>query len=136
VWAPVAGLLLVLLDIGVPSAIRHGLMLLGSATGGVAMFASGIVLYSRRIALSVPVAIGVVARNIAIPAGVWLLTRLLGWPAPTVREVVLTLAIPTAAMAVILAVQYHKAEQEMASMLFFSTIFSAVTMGGFILATG
>lgn len=135
VWAPVAGLLLVLLDIGVPSVIRHGLMLLGSATGGVAMFASGIVLYSRRVALSVPVAIGVVARNIAIPAGLWLLTRLLGWPVPTVREAVLTLAIPTAAIAVILAVQYHKAEQEIASMLFFSTIFSAVTVGGFIWVT-
>jgi predicted permease len=31
-----------------------------------------------------------------------------------------------------LAVQYQMAEQEMASILFFSTIFSVITMGGFI----
>ena len=99
------------------------------------MFASDIVLYSRRVGLSVPVAIGVVARSIAIPAGLRLLTHLLGWPTPMVREAVLTLAIPTTAIAVILAVQYHKAEQQMASRLFFSTIFSVVTVGGFIWAT-
>ena len=98
------------------------------------MFASDIVLYSRRVGLSVPVAIGVVARSIAI-AGLRLLTHLLGWPTPMVREAVLTLAIPTTAIAVILAVQYLKAEQQMASRLFFSTIFSVVTVGGFIWAT-
>ena len=40
--------------------------------------------------------------------------------------------LPAAAIAMILAVQDQKAEQEMASILFFSTIFSAVTIGGFI----
>jgi malonate transporter len=48
------------------------------------------------------------------------------------REAVL--AIPTASIPVILAVQYQVAEQEMA-ILFFSTIFSIVTMGGFIWLT-
>lgn len=60
--------------------------------------------------------------------------HLLGWPAAAVREAVLTVAIPTAATVVIRAVQYHKAEQETASMLFFSTVFPAVTIGGFIWA--
>ena len=47
----------------------------------------------------------------------------------------LTLAIPTASIPVILAVQYKVAEQEMAAILFFSTIFSIVTMAGFIWLT-
>jgi malonate transporter and related proteins len=51
------------------------------------------------------------------------------------REAVLTLAISTASIPVILAVQYQMAEQEMASILFFSTIFSVITMGGFIWVT-
>jgi malonate transporter and related proteins len=53
----------------------------------------------------------------------------------TTREIVLSIAIPTASICVILAVQYKVAEQEMASTLFFSTIFSVVTMGAFMWLT-
>ncbi len=60
---------------------------------------------------------------------------LLGSPADLTRESVLTLAIPTASIAVILAVQYQTAEQEMASTLFFSTLLSVFTMGMFIWLT-
>ena len=63
------------------------------------------------------------------------LVRLPGWPADVSREAVLTLAIPTSSIPVILAVQYQTAEQEMASTLFFSTVFSVLTMGGFIWLT-
>jgi malonate transporter and related proteins len=76
-----------------------------------------------------------IARNLVIPGALWGLTRLLSWPADVAREAVLTLTIPTAAIPVILAVQYQTAEQEMASTLFFSTIFSVLTMGGFIWLT-
>ncbi len=41
----------------------------------------------------------------------------------------------TGSIPVILAVQYEVAEQEMASILFFSTIFSIATMGVFIWLT-
>jgi malonate transporter and related proteins len=61
---------------------------------------------------------------------------LLGMETEITREAVLTMAIPTVSIAVILAVQYQKAEQEMASILFYSTIFSVVTIGGFIWLTG
>lgn len=47
-----------------------------------------------------------------------------------------TLAIPTASIAVIFAVEYKTGEQEMASTLFWSTILSVITMGGFIWFTG
>jgi malonate transporter and related proteins len=55
-----------------------------------------------------------------------------GMDAEITREAVVTLAIPRASIAVILAVQYQTAEQDMASILAFSTIFSIITMGGFI----
>ena len=110
-------------------------MLLGAATGGVALFASGIVLFSRRVVLSPAVALSVIARNLIIPGAVWGLMRLLHWPADLSREAVLTLAIPTSSIPVILAVQYGAAEQEMASTLFFSTVLSVLTMGGFIWLT-
>jgi malonate transporter and related proteins len=135
VWAPVAALALVLLNVQFPKAIRNALMLLGGATGGVALFASGIVLFSRRVVLNRTVAVSVLARNIVVPAAMLALVRLPGWPADVSREAVLTLAIPTSSIPVILAVQYQTAEQEMASTLFFSTVLSVLTMAGFIWLT-
>jgi predicted permease len=135
VWAPILALVLVLFNLHFSPSVQDSLLLLGRATGGVALFASGIVLFSRRVAVNFTVGVSVVARNIVIPAVMWGLALLLGMTADITREVVLTLAIPTASIAVILAVQYRTAEQEMASTLFFSTIFSVVTMGGFIWLT-
>ena len=51
------------------------------------------------------------------------------------REALLTMAAPTASIAVIFAVQYHMAAREMASALFFSTILSLATMAAFIWLT-
>jgi len=61
---------------------------------------------------------------------------LLGIEPKTADVAVLTLAIPSAVICVILAVQFHAAEQEMASTLFFSTMLSLPTMGLFIWLLG
>jgi malonate transporter and related proteins len=99
------------------------------------LFASGIVLFSRRVTISLPTGISVLIRNIIVPAAAWALLLAARVAPETTREAVLTLAMPTASLGVILAVQYETAEQEMASTLFFSTILSVVTMGAFIWLT-
>jgi malonate transporter and related proteins len=135
VWAPLLALVLILFNLHFPESIEASLGLLGGATGGVALFASGIVLYSFRVAFNLTVGIAVIARNIVIPAVIWALMLVLHMDTEITKEAVVTLAIPTASIAVILAVQYQIAEQEMASILFFSTISSIITMGGFIWLT-
>jgi malonate transporter len=45
-------------------------------------------------------------------------------------------AVPVPSACIILAVQYHAAEQEMASTLFFSTLLSVLTTGAFIWLVG
>ena len=135
VWAPLLALALILCNLHFPKSLEDSLELLGSATGGVALFASGIVVYSFRVAFNLTVGVAAIARNIVIPAAIWGLMLLLHTEKEIMREAVLTLAIPTASIPVILAVQYQVAEQEMAAILFFSTIFSIVTMGGFIWLT-
>jgi predicted permease len=45
----------------------------------------------------------------------------------------MAISIPTGAIGTILASQYHKAEQEMASSLFLSTVLSVFTMGFIII---
>ncbi|WP_109366804.1 AEC family transporter [Ochrobactrum soli] len=135
VWAPLLALMLVIFNLHFPASVEDSLTLLGRATGGVALFASGIVLFSRKVALNLAVILSVAGRNIVIPAAIWAIMLFTGISSDVTREVVLTLAIPTASIAVILAVQYQTAEQEMASTLFFSTILSVITMGGFIWLT-
>jgi malonate transporter and related proteins len=135
VWAPLLALVMILFNLHFPASIEESLQLLGNATGGVALFASGIVLFSFHVAFNRTVGASVVGRNVAIPAAIWGLMLFIGLDREITREAVLTLAIPTASIAVILAVQYKAAEQEMASILFFSTILSVITMGGFIWLT-
>jgi malonate transporter len=52
VWAPVLALIIVLTGFRMPQLIVHSLSLLGQASGGVALFACGIVLASGKIKLN------------------------------------------------------------------------------------
>lgn len=136
VWAPLVAFVIMLAGIPIPKPLQQSMNLLGHATGGVALFASGIILYSRQVSFSLPVAINTVSRNLIVPGAVWGLVTLLGVPPEAGREAVLTMAIPAAVICVILAVQFRVAEQEMASTLFFSNVFSLATMGLFIWLMG
>jgi hypothetical protein len=67
VWAPLGALVLILAGVTVSPVIDDSLKLLGSATGGVALFASGIVLYAQRVTLSRDVIAIVASRNVVVP---------------------------------------------------------------------
>ena len=135
VWAPVLGIVLAFLRVPVPVVIRESLELLGRATGGVALFSAGVILYARRVKFSVPIAVSVLTRTVVIPGAMLLLFLWLGMPARIISEAVLTLAIPSASICIIFAVEFRAAEQEMASTLFFSNIVSLGTMSAFIWLT-
>ncbi|MBB2199147.1 permease [Gluconacetobacter sp. 1c LMG 22058] len=135
VWAPLSALVLVLCGLTMPRALRGSLTLLGQSTGGVALFASGIILFSRRVMCDGQVVRATLAKNILVPAITWGTALVLGLSPALTQESVVTMAIPTASIAVMLAVQYQVAEREMASILFFTTILSVLTMGGFIWLT-
>jgi malonate transporter len=136
VWGPVIGFIIMVVGVPIPMALRQSMALLGHATAGVALFASGVILFSRRVTFNLPVAITTLARNILVPLAVWGMVVLLGIEPKIADVAVLTLAIPSAVICVILAVQFHAAEQEMASTLFFSTMLSLPTMGLFIWLLG
>lgn len=136
VWAPFAALVLVLVGVALPKPVTQALALLGSTTGGVALFASGVVLFAHKVAVNWSVAIVVIARNVIVPGILLLLLGLIGLNAAGIQQSVITMAIPTASVAVILAVQYKTAEKLMASTLFWSTILSVGTMAVFIALTG
>lgn len=136
VWAPIAAFVLLLIGLDMPTWLKGSFTTLGQATGGVALFAVGAVLYAQRVGISVPIVVNVVAKNLLVPGLVLLAMILFGVSGDERALTTITLAIPTASIPVIFAVQYRVAVKEMASTLFFSTVASVATMAGFIWLTG
>jgi hypothetical protein len=135
VWAPVLAFALVLCDVKIPAILGHGLSLLSHASSGVALFASGIMLAAYKIKIDWIVSLLALLKNVVQPALVLGGLLWLGYGSPVVREAVLTTAIPTMPIVIVLAVQYHVAESRASSALFLSVVGSILTMGVFIAVT-
>ena len=135
VWAPVLGFVFVLAGLRIPQIIVHSLSMLGQASGGVALFASGIVLAAAPIKVSGRVLLSVFLKIILQPALVLVALRWLGYRNPIVNEAVLTTAIPCMPIVIMFALKYHVAESEAASAVLLSVIGSVITMGIFLLVT-
>jgi hypothetical protein len=135
VWAPVLAFLIVLSGFRIPQLVVHSLLLLGHASGGVALFACGIVLASGKIKVNRYVLIFVVLKNIVEPALVLGGLRWIGYGNPIVSEAVLTTAIPVMPIVIMFALQYRIAQAEAASAVFLSVMISVVTIGVFIALT-
>ena len=135
VWAPVIAFVIVLIGLHISQIIVHSLSLLGQASGGVALFACGIVLASGKIKVTWQIFFFVFLKNVIQPAVVLGGLRWLGYGSPVVSEAVLTTAIPTMPIVIMLALQYRLAQAEAASAVFFSVLGSVVTMGVFIALT-
>ena len=135
VWAPVVAFIIVLCGFHIPQLIVHALSLLGQASGGVALFACGIVLASGKIKVNRSVLFFVFLKNIMQPALVLGALRWIGYGNPIVSEAVLTTAIPAMPIVIMLALHYRTAQAEAASAVFLSVMGSVVTMGIFIALT-
>lgn len=133
VWAPILGLFFVLLDIKLPIALVDSFKLLGKATGGVALFASGIILYSYKVVFNKTVLAIVFSKNILVPFLIWGIALSLGFPPSILKETVITMSIPTASVVIMLSIQYNEGQQTISSVLFISSVLSILTMGLFIM---
>ena len=135
VWAPILAFIIVLSGLRIPQLIVHSLSLLGHASGGVALFACGIVLASGKITVNRKVLLLVFLKNIMQPALVLGGLRMIGYGNPVISEAVLTTAIPTMPIVIMFALRYRIAQDEAASSVFLSIMGSLVTMGIFIALT-
>jgi malonate transporter and related proteins len=135
VWAPVLALVLVLAGVPLPEVLVNAMKLLGSATTGVALFATGIVLFAQRITVSRFVVGAVAARNVVAPALLWVILAAIGMAHTDLRLAVLANALPAPVAAVIFAVQYRQGQREMASVVLFSSVGSLLTLAAFIALT-
>jgi predicted permease len=99
----------------------------------VALFASGIILAGYKIVVNGPVLFLVFVKNIVQPSLVLGGMLWFGYGNPMLGEAVLTAALPSVVLVVMLSVQYQVAEREAASALFISTLASLITMSAFIM---
>lgn len=128
VLAAFLGFILSICGWSMPTILEPTFTVLGKCAGGVAMFATGIVLATRKISFSPQVWITVGLKNIAYPAIIWALMAATGMPSELTRIVVITMAIPTATLPTNLAIDYGIHESEMASTQFLSTVISFITL--------
>jgi malonate transporter len=135
VWAPLLAFALVLCNVNIPPLLRHGLSLLGQASSGVALFASGVMLAGYKISIDRDVVLLVMFKNILQPALLLGGLLWLGYGGPIISKAVLTTAIPVMPIVIVLAVQYHVSEARASSALFLSLVGSIFTMGIFIALT-
>ena len=131
VWAPVLSLILVLIGVRASATVDASLKLLGAAGGGVGLFTTGIVLRSQSVALSRPVIVSVVGKNVVTPLALLGFAYLLGEGAHA-GEIAVTASILAAPIIATLAIEYKVAVKEMSSTLFLSAVASIVTTGAFI----
>jgi hypothetical protein len=136
VWLPLIGFAIVLIGISVPKLISDSLALLGHASAGVALFASGIILAGYKVTVNGRILFLVFVKNVLQPALVLLALLWLGYGNPLLGQAVLTSALPVVVIVVMLGVQYRVAARDSASALFISIIASLVTMSGFIVLVG
>jgi predicted permease len=135
IWAPILGLIVCLAEFDFPASVERALGLLGASTGGVSIFAAGVILYAQKVTFSRTIGVLTVARNLIVPGIALLCIRLLGRTSAELNEAVIALAIPAASLIVILAVRYKIAEREMASVLLYSTVGSILSLSLFIWLT-
>jgi predicted permease len=96
--APLVAVAIVLIGVTVPKEIDDMLLLIGSTTSGVALFAAGLVTAAHRIHFSREVAGNVIVKMIAQPLAMAGLVVLLSVAPPLSREAIMC-AIPTSAFA-------------------------------------
>jgi predicted permease len=127
VWAPLAGAMVVLLDIDFPKEVDNMLGLIGSTTGGTSLFLAGLITASYKVRINGDVLLNVVGKMVVQPALMALLVVLFGIPDPLGREGVLMCAIPASAVGPILAAHYRVYEKEAASTVVVDSLLMIVT---------
>lgn len=135
VLSPLLAIVLVLLNIHLPAAVSSSFRLLGSTVGGISLFASGIILQSQKLIVSLPAVVSSVARLLVIPGMTYAALMLLGVNGGELKMPVLALGLAAAPMQVILSTRYKTDEQENASVLLYTNVLCIPTLAFFIWLT-
>jgi malonate transporter and related proteins len=136
VWAPVVGLMLVLMGVQVPSLIDAMLNLIGQTTSGVSLFVSGLLLAAYSLKMNGVVTINAILKSAVQPALMLALVGLAGIPNPLARAGVVAVALPSAVIAPMLAGRYGTYQAEAGSTIILTVVLMMVVVPVFMLVPG
>jgi malonate transporter len=128
VLAPIVGIVFSLVAIPLPDFVSHAFQLIGQASGGVALFLTGLILSSQRLVLSRNVIGSALLKNVAQPLLALGLVMLLPMTHDTVRATLLLMALPSGFFGVLFGLRYGVESQEVGSTLIVSSLFSVITL--------
>ena len=127
-WAPVIGILVVLVGLHIPKEVASSFSMIGSATSGVAVFAVGLTLAAHSFHLSKTVLLGTLGRVTLQTVVLFGLFPLFHVTGPFAREALVCCSFPMATTVVLFAAKYEAMEAESASILLLSTVSLLVTV--------
>jgi auxin efflux carrier (AEC) len=128
VLAPIVGIVSSLVAIRLPDFVSHAFQLIGQASGGVALFLTGLILSSQRLVLSRNVISSTLLKNVAQPLLALGLVMLLTMTHDTARATLLLMALPSGFFGVLFGLRYGVESQVVGSTLIVSSLFSVITV--------
>jgi malonate transporter len=135
VLSPIIGIAVAFLRIPLADAIREAFTLIGQATGGAALFLTGLILSSQPLLLDRNVISGALLKNVAQPLFVAGLILLVPMHKDTARAAILLTALPSGFFGVLFGLRYGVESHEAGSTLIVSTILSALTLATALILT-
>ena len=135
VSAPLAGVVLSFAGVPLPAVLGNSLDLIGRASGGVALFLTGLILSAQPFKLDANVLSGALLKNVLHPLVAVLLVRLLPMGPEPARAAVLLSAIPSGFFGVLFGLPYGVASREAGSTLTASNVLGILTIAAVIYLT-
>jgi predicted permease len=132
VWAPILGVLVVAVNLVVPSYVDKSLTIFGTAIAGTALFLTGLLVSAQRFNLSWSVGWSVLGKTLLQPALCLGVARVVGLPLEQTRNVVLITAIPCGFFGVVFGKSLHATPAVASSSLIASTVVGIFTLPGWI----
>jgi len=132
VWAPVLGAVLVLFGVKLPPLAEASVKLIGSAAGGTALFALGVMLSGLTPRLDKTAISVLLLKNFVQPALALMLALAFHFSGVLSKGVVLAAACPCATASAMLASTYRIDEQPTTSAVVLSNIAGVLTMAMWI----
>jgi malonate transporter len=136
VWAPLAGLVLVLMGFPVPSLIKSMLNLIGQTTSGVALFVGGLTLAAHSLKVNGVIAVNAMLKSVIQPGLMLGLVLLIGVRNPLGREAVIAAALPSSVIATLFAGRYKTYQSEAGSTMVLTVVLLVIIVPLFLLLTG
>lgn len=132
VWAPLLGMCMVLAGIKPPELATDSIKLLGSISGGLALFTLGILLSFLTPRVDKQVIIVVIIKNFLMPGLVVLLALAFKLDGTLAKGIIIIAACPAATMGAMLSSQFRVAEDRIPGQILASNIVAIFTMAMWI----